>query len=77
MSIHTTCPHCDYAPCRCNRDSWFKSFNVEIKCGNESMQSIDNVIAALENVIARLKSGSVAGKVLDADGNDIGTFGVG
>ena len=55
------------------------SFTVELELGNEAMQTQDDIISALKNVIRQLPSVAmskgIAVKIKDANGNTVGKWG--
>ena len=50
------------------------TFELEIELGNEEMQSVDNIVFALEGVVARLRFGAEFGIIRDINGNQVGMF---
>lgn len=51
-------------------------FTLEIKLGNEAMQTGENVAEALAEVQRRLENGHESGFVFDYNGNRVGEWGV-
>jgi len=51
------------------------TFYLEIKMWNDAMQTARDVVKALLVVTDRLAIGQLAGKIYDANGNSVGTFG--
>lgn len=51
-----------------------ETFLLEISMGNAAMQDDADVAYALHNVAERLERGNRAGKIMDANGNTVGTF---
>lgn len=50
------------------------TFTVKIETGNDAMRTPQNVAAALVRIAAHLHSGRDSGKIMDANGNSVGTF---
>lgn len=50
------------------------TFKIKIEMGNDAMQTSDDVITALKQVIKKLKDGRDGGKIFDANGNNVGDF---
>lgn len=51
-----------------------EKFKIEIKMGNSAMQTSDDIINALKQVIEKMENGSGGGIIQDENGNNVGTF---
>jgi hypothetical protein len=51
-------------------------FSLEIRLGNEAMQSVDDVARMLEKIAGLLRRGRVDGKIMDLNGNSVGHYGL-
>lgn len=49
-------------------------FEVKISLGNDAMRTHEDVAKALGEVARRLRRGAQHGKVMDENGNSVGTF---
>ena len=49
-------------------------FKIKISMGNDAMQTSDDVVTALKQVIKKLESGRDGGNILDENGNNVGNF---
>ena len=49
-------------------------FKLEIDSGNAGMSTVDDVAEALDQVARRLHCGVLSGRVMDVNGNSVGTF---
>lgn len=52
----------------------YSSFKLTIEMGNEAMQSRDDVVDALKQVIAKIEKGRDGGFMQDKNGNNVGSF---
>lgn len=52
----------------------YKEFTVKIELGNAAMMDLEDVARALRRIADRLEAGSDGGKVMDTNGNSVGTF---
>lgn len=52
----------------------YEKFTVEIELGNVAMMDLEDVARALRRIADRLDAGSDGGKVMDTNGNAVGTF---
>ena len=52
-----------------------KVFEVRIILGNEAIETLEDVVRALHWVAARLEAENKGGRILDQNGNSVGTFG--
>lgn len=50
-------------------------FHLSITLGNDQMRTRTHVRAALQTVSRRLEEGLTEGRILDLNGNGVGTFG--
>lgn len=50
-------------------------FKLEIKLGNSAMQGAGQVAGALREVAAKIDRGRYDGKIMDDNGNSVGTYG--
>lgn len=53
-----------------------QKFTVEIRLGNDAMQTDADLADALSSVIDRLDRGTTSGSIKDVNGNTVGRFGV-
>lgn len=53
-----------------------KEFKLKIALGNSEMDTLEDVADALEDVTKRMRHGAASGKILDANGNAVGGFGI-
>lgn len=49
-------------------------FSLCITMGNDAMQTHEDVAAALERVATQLRAGTVAGRIMDGNGQKVGSF---
>ena len=49
-------------------------FEIEIRGGNEAMRTTEDVAQALRQVAEKIAQGTLAGNVLDENGNTCGHF---
>lgn len=49
-------------------------FTLEIEMGNDAMQTTEDIIDALKQVIKKMESGRDGGFIQDVNGNNVGTF---
>jgi hypothetical protein len=50
------------------------TFTLTIKLGNDAMQAAEDVARALRTVSIMLDDGYTEGRVMDENGNSVGTF---
>ena len=51
-----------------------EKFTLEIEMGNDAMQTTEDIIDALKQVIKKMESGRDGGFIQDVNGNNVGTF---
>lgn len=51
-------------------------FNVEIRLGNDAMQTNEDVATALVEITSQMQQGKHYGSVFDANGNIVGNWGI-
>jgi hypothetical protein len=49
-------------------------FTLRIKSDNAAMQTAEDVVDALKTIISKIRTGRDGGKVMDANGNSVGTW---
>jgi hypothetical protein len=57
-------------------DNLTGSFKLDIKLGNDAMQTDADIADALNEVITKLDRGTLEGTIKDFNGNTVGRFGI-
>ena len=54
-----------------------KKFKLEIRLGNDAMQTMDDIAEALERVaVGNIHNGQNTGRIFDDNGNTVGTWSI-
>ena len=54
-----------------------KRFKLEIRLGNDAMQTMDDIAGALERVaVGNIHDGRDTGRIFDYNGNTVGTWSI-